>query len=152
MAIVSDRKMIYERKIAELQTQLTEVSGSERRPFLLSAVRESPPNPPALTNFTWGDHHVSSVTAWSWVWSWNVNSSLLPSANPPRNIWQTLLFAVLLSGTTSTPEKALDKQCFFLSLFRFSLNKKDVFLKFQSEINFFIEYNSCKICFAPSTV
>ena len=26
MAIVSDRKMIYERKIAELQTQLTEVS------------------------------------------------------------------------------------------------------------------------------
>lgn len=30
MAIVSDRKMIYERKIAELQTQLTEVSGSKR--------------------------------------------------------------------------------------------------------------------------
>lgn len=29
MAIVSDRKMIYERKIAELQTQLTEVSGSK---------------------------------------------------------------------------------------------------------------------------
>lgn len=28
MAIVSDRKMIYERKITELQTQLTEVSGS----------------------------------------------------------------------------------------------------------------------------
>lgn len=27
MAIVSDRKMIYERKIAELQTQLTQVSG-----------------------------------------------------------------------------------------------------------------------------
>ena len=26
MAIVSDRKMVYERKIAELQTQLTEVS------------------------------------------------------------------------------------------------------------------------------
>lgn len=33
MAIVSDRKMIYERKIAELQTQLTEVSGSKRRRF-----------------------------------------------------------------------------------------------------------------------
>lgn len=30
MAIVSDRKMIYERKIAELQAQLTEVRGSER--------------------------------------------------------------------------------------------------------------------------
>lgn len=30
MAIVSDRKMIYERKIAELQTQLTEASGSQR--------------------------------------------------------------------------------------------------------------------------
>ena len=27
MAIVSDRKMVYERKIAELQTQLTEASG-----------------------------------------------------------------------------------------------------------------------------
>lgn len=33
MAIVSDRKMIYERKIAELQTQLTEVSGSKRAQF-----------------------------------------------------------------------------------------------------------------------
>lgn len=31
MAIVSDRKMIYERKIAELQTQLTEVSGSLKK-------------------------------------------------------------------------------------------------------------------------
>lgn len=30
MAIVSDRKMIYERKIAELQTQLTEVRGSKK--------------------------------------------------------------------------------------------------------------------------
>lgn len=30
MAIVSDRKMIYERKIAELQTQLTEVSGKAK--------------------------------------------------------------------------------------------------------------------------
>lgn len=29
MAIVSDRKMIYERKIAELQTQLTEVSPAQ---------------------------------------------------------------------------------------------------------------------------
>lgn len=27
MAIVSDRKMIYERKIAELQAQLTQVGG-----------------------------------------------------------------------------------------------------------------------------
>lgn len=31
MAIVSDRKMIYERKITELQTQLTEVRGSWKR-------------------------------------------------------------------------------------------------------------------------
>lgn len=39
MAIVSDRKMIYERKIAELQMQLTEVSGSTTAEFYFSHMK-----------------------------------------------------------------------------------------------------------------
>lgn len=66
MAIVSDRKMIYERKIAELQTQLTEVSGSKRRPFSPGTALHAPKMPPparpllctfCLASFAREDHH-----------------------------------------------------------------------------------------------
>lgn len=137
MAIVSDRKMIYERKIAELQTQLTEVSGSKRRPFSPGTALHAPKTPPHLPFFlpsAWQASHVKTTTIVSLILKCQEQLyfrglSLIGLVTFDR---QLVAMAAASLWHDVASRKAPGPTLFVLFPFQiFSQNKSDISVKFQ---------------------